>query len=1035
MGKEAQPTESASPSESGKGATQGPQQDASKDSFTQGSATSQGGTSSTSSSAADVIARTKRNRRSYILFHVTQVLLATALLISSAMLLYGRFLNGLLVQGQQDQAMAAVVARLANALIAIVTISPQVVILMTEREWPTWWMWVDLSLAGFDVVANLTLAVFLSVRFVAAPNGDAEYLSNMLSSMWMVIPAVVMLTYAVRMYVRQAVYADVAHAKWHELHVGMKEPRVSSFLITYRACKVLLREAPLEQAGYFLCTTIASAQSPIVSMIISAAISTAPAQLQLGPVIGMLCGAIVAGQLATAGMSVLTARSFAIGCEALQRRLALKAVYGTDPNTGLLTSTFSQGLAKVQSLWVSVYWNMIFSLLQMLLQICFLATVDVIMALVVLALVQVVYTVNGLKIKASKCSIEYGQQLGEQQIALENLVALRTSARTLRAGWWLMDRWDMLAAKVRITLFQSQMLSNLYNTSFQIMGYAIYMLALSSIFVQYRDGFISQEQAFAASGYLLGIIAPVNALGSFSSRVIWSAGPVMSVYELSEEAVVVTDAKPKPRQPLIPGTSKRSQATPPSSPVTSPSRPATSPRATSPRATSPRATSPRATSPWSTGRSSVLGSWRNSARDFALRLARNSGRGPPGDAATGSARFRIPQGPRVVARDLVFQYPSATEPTLKGLCAEVQPGEYVALCGGSGSGKTTLLRLLGRANSTRSDVDSGDITVDAVPADDFPDTAFCTQSFDVLNGTVHDNITFGCEWDSLEDVQAAATLAEIAHVIERMPNGYDTVIGRGSAVTLSGGQLARLGLARSLCRRPRLLLLDEVTSPLDPEVSRRGPPCHPPRTNADANQSLCYSRLQSRPQSRRSGKSSGRYSSSRTSARSPSCSARTRSRRLPRQTESSCSLTASLPKPGRSTNSSPSVAHSMNLQSRTLVTRFSRARTLRQLRPKLTRLTVPAAALRQSLLLAQLKSLRRRCRFRQTRTPFQRAPTPPGSSSCGRLSRPSAPLVLLAMMGPRLRRLHSRSPEPLLLQAPPGASPALQTLSPPSARL
>lgn len=174
-----------------------------------------------------------------------------------------------------------------------------------------------------------------------------------------------------------------------------------------------------------------------------------------------------------------------------------------------------------------------------------------------------------------------------------------------------------------------------------------------------------------------------------------------------------------------------------------------------------------------------------------------------------------PQGPHVVARDLVFQYPSAAEPTLKGLSAEVQPGEFVALCGGNGSGKTTLLRLLGRA-CARSDTGSDDITVDGVPADDFPDTAFCTQSFDVLNGTVRDNISFGCEWDSLEDVKAAATLAEIAHVIERMPNVYDTVIGRGSEVTLSGGQLARLGLARALCRRPRLLLLDEVTGPLDP---------------------------------------------------------------------------------------------------------------------------------------------------------------------------------------------------------------------------
>jgi ABC-type multidrug transport system fused ATPase/permease subunit len=776
-----------------------------------------------------------RRRFNFIFFAASQAWLMVSLLAMAALTLAVQFFFD---ANRESELIRLFVAWVGVSLATvIVTVVPPLYFLATERARPTWWMWADFALAALSCVLS---ALVISISAGAL---DADW--------WGLLAALTLVVNALRMYVRSAVFADVGHAKWHELHVGKASPRVSSFLITYCACEVLVREAPLAQLGFFLCAVVAAAMGPLISLTVSTAISTAPAELQVGAVVGQLAGVIAAGMAAGGAMATLSAWSFSIGSAALQRRLALKAVYGSDPNTGLLTSTFSQGLAKVQSLWLAVYFTLIFNLLQLVLNLSFLFSVDAVLALILLALLQVIQSVQWLKNATGEASVGYGAQLGKQQAAMENLIALRTAARTNRAGWWLMLRWDQLGERVRNALFKSQLTSNFYNLSFQVMSWSVYLVAVSSVFTVYAAGRLTQQQAFAATGYIIGTILPMVALGGYSSRTVWTAGPVMTLYAMSSEDIA-EDAKPEPDANPEPG---------------------------------PHA--PRA-SGLVRNVMTLFSGLRGSLRGGGQREA-YAGGGSVSRAASEPLR-----GPHVVVSGLVFQYPSAAAPTLTGLSAEVRPGEYVALCGGSGSGKTTLLRLMGRADCSHCDANAGSITVDGLPANDYTRTAFCTQSFDVLNGTVRDNISFGCAWGSIDDVRAAAALADIAPVIEQMPEGFDTVIGRGSTVTLSGGQLARLGLARALCRRPRLLLLDEVTSPLDPEVrlratrgARAGVAALPASPFACSDCTLTRSDLLASltTDHRRSAWSLPRSSSSGARRRSPSCSARTPSRPRRRRSE------------------------------------------------------------------------------------------------------------------------------------------------------
>jgi ABC-type multidrug transport system fused ATPase/permease subunit len=171
----------------------------------------------------------------------------------------------------------------------------------------------------------------------------------------------------------------------------------------------------------------------------------------------------------------------------------------------------------------------------------------------------------------------------------------------------------------------------------------------------------------------------------------------------------------------------------------------------------------------------------------------------------------------IALRDVSFGY-DPTRPVLHHVELHVSAGQRVALVGPSGSGKSTLLGLLWRAY----DPTSGAVLLDGHDLRDVAlgslrgQVAQVQQEIFLFNGTVRDNLRYGRPAATHTEVEAAARAANAHEFIARLADGYATQVGaRGTR--LSGGQKQRLAIARALVSAPRILLLDEPTSAVDPE--------------------------------------------------------------------------------------------------------------------------------------------------------------------------------------------------------------------------
>ncbi|MGS0764382.1 ABC transporter ATP-binding protein [Syntrophomonas curvata] len=173
-------------------------------------------------------------------------------------------------------------------------------------------------------------------------------------------------------------------------------------------------------------------------------------------------------------------------------------------------------------------------------------------------------------------------------------------------------------------------------------------------------------------------------------------------------------------------------------------------------------------------------------------------------------------------KNVSFSFPGAEEPAISNISFTARPGETTAIIGGTGSGKTSLINLIPRFY----DVDEGSVLVDGVDVREMSQKslrakiALIPQKSVLFTGSINDNIRYGKQDASNEEVRRAAEISQAMEFISGMPGGFDAVIEQGGS-NVSGGQKQRLSIARALVRRPEIYIFDDSFSALDFKTDAR----------------------------------------------------------------------------------------------------------------------------------------------------------------------------------------------------------------------
>ncbi|HXR83044.1 MAG TPA: ABC transporter ATP-binding protein [Hanamia sp.] len=175
---------------------------------------------------------------------------------------------------------------------------------------------------------------------------------------------------------------------------------------------------------------------------------------------------------------------------------------------------------------------------------------------------------------------------------------------------------------------------------------------------------------------------------------------------------------------------------------------------------------------------------------------------------------------KIVFDKVTFAY-NPESPVISNFNLTINPGKRIGICGPTGSGKSTLISLIARFYDPTAgrllidDTDITDFTLDGLRSQ----IGFVLQDTVLFYGSIQENIAYGQPEATDEEIVEAAKLANAHEFIEKMPHGYDTLVGE-RGITLSGGQRQRIGIARAVVRNSPILILDEPTASLDTESEK-----------------------------------------------------------------------------------------------------------------------------------------------------------------------------------------------------------------------